>query len=101
MARIKQIAANKNLDESSVLAEHDKAEQMSKYMKEAADANGGPITSEQRELAEAQAVLDGSDSGQYSLEELYKASQVVRKAKKKALGRPRALRARVCPTHPR
>ena len=41
------------------------------------------ISDEQAELAEAQAVLDGSDSGNYTLEEIWEATKTVRKAKKK------------------
>ena len=81
---IKAGLINKNLTTKTVKTIHDKATQVAKY-RAAAQMSIGEMPSEEHiELAEAQAVLDGSASGEYSLEEIWQASKTVKKAKKKA-----------------
>lgn len=63
---------------------YDRATQVAKYRTAAQAASGEMPSEEQIELAEAQAIIDGSDSGQYSLDEIWKACKVVKKARKKA-----------------
>lgn len=71
---------NKNIDESTEKVAHDKVAETEKYKAIARAASNGMLSSVQQEVAEAQAVLDGSNSGQYSIQELWKANQIIKKA---------------------
>ena len=75
---------NKNLTSQTEVLPYDRAKQVNTYRLAAQKATGEMVSEEQIELAEAQAVLDGSDSGEYSLEEIWEATKVVRKAREKA-----------------
>lgn len=75
---------NPNITVDTVGRPHDKVAQVDKYRQAVQEATGAlSLTEEQLEVAEAQAIIDGSDSGEYTLEEIFDATRKIRKARKK------------------
>ena len=66
--------------------QYDKNAQIAKYRAAAQMASGEMPSELHAELAEAQAVIDGSDSGMYSLDEIFEATQTVKRIKRTAKG---------------
>lgn len=62
---------------------YSKADRVNHYLEVAKNANGlGELTDEQKEIAEAQAILDGSDAGEFTLNEIWEANKKISKARK-------------------
>lgn len=68
---------------------YDKEAKVNSYLEVAKMANGtkSELTNEQKEIAEAQAIVDGSDSGEYTLAEIWEANKKIRKARKTSTDR--------------
>lgn len=75
---------NPNAKLSPTAASYSKMNQVNKYLDSARVANGTnlTLTDEQKKVADAQAVLDGSDSGQYTLTEIWEANETIREARR-------------------
>lgn len=72
---------NKNVKLSD--GSYSKADRVNHYLEVAKLSNGlGEITEEQKEIAEAQAILDGSDTGEFTLSEIWEANKKITKARK-------------------
>lgn len=70
---------NAKLSEGS----YSKEDRVNHYLEVAKLSNGlGEITEEQKEIAEAQAILDGSDAGEFTLNEIWEANKKITKARK-------------------
>ncbi len=84
--RIRNTLINKNakLPPTGVEA-YSREARVEEYKQKALLANGtkGQLTAEQMEIVEAQAILDGSDSGEFSLDEIWEASEKIEKARMK------------------
>lgn len=62
---------------------YNKEDRVNHYLEVAKNANGlGELTDEQKEIAEAQAILDGSDAGEFTLNEIWEANKKITKARK-------------------
>lgn len=71
---------NKNIDVNTERVEHDKIAERQKYIDIARANSNGTLSAEQQAVAEAQAIIDGRDSGEYSIQELWKANQTLKSA---------------------
>ncbi len=62
---------------------YNKTDRVNHYFEVAKLSNGsGEITEEQKEIAEAQAIVDGSDAGEFTLSEIWEANKKITKARK-------------------
>lgn len=69
--------SNKNLTPSSVAAGHDKNAKVSEYL---SGVGGDSASDELKRIATARAIYDGRNSGQYTITEIWEATQTVKNA---------------------